>query len=83
MDDSTRRIARELKNNPALLRNIMTSPDGRILLDYLESDGGGFQNAVQSAANGDTGDMVRRLRRFMDAPGGAELIDRLCRSINS
>ena len=77
------KITRELRNNPALARNIMSSPDGQKLLNYLQSDGGGFRHAIESAAKGDTDDMARRLRRLMDAPGGADLIERIRRSIES
>ena len=82
-NQSDSQIIRELYHNPALARNIISSPDGQKLLNYLQSDGGGFRHAIESAAKGDTDDMARRLRRLMDAPGGADLIERIRRSIES
>ena len=83
MDDSTARLAEQLKNNPAMLRNLMQSRDGQMLMQLLtQGDGGtGLQQAVQAAARGNTSQMSGMVQRIMQNPDGAALIDRINKAV--
>ena len=74
-------VMETLRRNPALLKRVMESPDGQILLQTLNQDGAGFRQAVESAAQGSTGDMMRRLREFADSPGGMALLERIRKTV--
>lgn len=83
MDENTARLAKQLQSNPAMLRSLMQSRDGQALLQMLtQGDRGvGLQRAVQSAAKGDTAEMVRLVNQVMQSPGGAELVDRINKAV--
>ncbi len=73
--------ARALRRNPALLQSVMASRDGQALMGMLE--GGGFSQAVQNAARGDTAEMAERIRRISQTPGGAALLERISQAVRS
>ena len=83
MDDMTARLAQQLKNNPAMLRSLMQSRDGQMLMHMLTQGdrGAGLQRAVQSAAKGDPSEMVRMVNQVMQSPGGAELVQRINKAV--
>ena len=83
MDDMTARLAQQLKNNPAMLRSLMQSRDGQMLMQMLTQGdrGAGLQRAVQSAAKGDPSEMVRMVNQVMQSPGGAELVQRINKAV--
>lgn len=83
MDENTARLAKQLQSNPAMLRSLMQSRDGQALLQMLtqRDHGAGLQRAVQSAAKGDTSEMVRLVNQIMQSPGGAELVDRINKAV--
>lgn len=83
MDENTARLAKQLQNNPAMLRSLMQSRDGQALLQMLTQGdhGAGLQRAVQSAAKGDASEMVRLVNQIMQSPGGAELVDRINKAV--
>ena len=83
MDENTARLAKQLQSNPAMLRSLMQSRDGQALLQMLTQGdhGAGLQRAVQSAARGDTSEMVRLVNQIMQSPGGAELVDRINKAV--
>lgn len=83
MDENTARLAKQLQSNPAMLRSLMQSRDGQALLQMLTQGdrGAGLQRAVQSAAKGDTTEMVRLVNQVMQSPGGAELVDRINKAV--
>ena len=83
MDEKTTRLAEQLKKDPAMLRELMQSRDGQTLMRMLtQSDqGAGLQKAVQSAVRGDTSQMVQMVNRIMQSPGGAELVERINRTV--
>ena len=78
MDEMTARLAEQLKNNPAMLRSLMQSRDGQMLMQMLTQGdrGAGLQRAVQSAAKGNTTEMVDMVNQIMKSPEGAALIQR-------
>lgn len=83
MDENTARLAKQLQSNPAMLRSLMQSRDGQALLQMLTQGdrGASLQRAVQSAAKGDTAEMVRLVNQVMQSPGGAELVDRINKAV--
>ena len=78
MDENTARLAEQLKRNPALLRQLAQSKDGQTLMRMLtqQDQGAALQKAAQSAARGDTADMVRMVTQLMQSPDGAALVER-------
>lgn len=81
MNGNSRDLARVLRENPALMKRIMASPDGQALLRMLRSGDGGFQSAVRSAAKGDTEEIARRLRAVAESPDGAAVIARIRQAV--
>ena len=83
MDDMTAKLAEQLKNNPAMLRSLMQSADGQRLMQLLTQGdrGAGLQQAVQAALKGNTGQMTDMVKRIMESPDGAILVDRIQKAI--
>ena len=79
MDENTARLAEQLKRKPALLRQLAQSKDGQTLMRMLtqQDQGAALQKAAQSAARGDTADMVRMVTQLMQSPDGAALVERI------
>ena len=83
MDENTARLAEQLKSNPALLRQQAQSKDGQTLMRMLtqQDQGAALQKAAQSAARGDTADMVRMVTQLMQSPDGAALVERINKAL--
>ena len=83
MDENTARLAEQLKSNPALLRQLAQSMDGQTLMRMLtqQDQGAALQKAAQSAARGDTADMVRMVTQLMQSPDGAALVERINKAL--
>lgn len=83
MDENTARLAEQLKRNPALLRQLAQSKDGQTLMRMLtqQDQGAALQKAAQSAARGDTADMVRMVTQLMQSPDGAALVERINKAL--
>ena len=83
MDENTARLAEQLKSNPALLRQLAQSQDGKTLMRMLaqRDQGAALQAAAQSAARGDTADMVRMVTQLMQSPDGAALVERINKAL--
>jgi len=79
MDEKASQMAEQLKRNPAMLHALMQSRDGQTLLQMLtqKDHGAGLQRAVQSAARGNTEEMVKMVSQVMQSPDGAALIQRI------
>lgn len=79
MDEKIAQMAQQLKNNPNMIRNLMQSKDGQLLMQILtRSDNGkALQQATQTAARGDTSGMVDLVQQVMRSPEGADLIQRI------
>ena len=79
MDEKTARLTEQLKNNPALLSNLMQSRDGRMLMQMLtqEDQGTALQQAIQAAVRGNTAQMSEMIQRIMRSPDGAALVNRI------
>ena len=83
MDENTARLAEQLKSNPALLRQLAQSKDGQTLMRMLtqQDQRAALQKAAQSAARGDTADMVRMVTQLMQSPDGAALVERINKAL--
>ena len=83
MDEMTARLTEQLKHNPAMLRSLMQSQDGQMLMKLLtQKDGGaGLQHAVQSASKGHPAEMVQMVNQLMKSPEGASLVERINRAV--
>ena len=74
-----RQVLQQVKNDPQMVQRIMSSPDGQKLMQMLTgSDGGNSLNQATSAANGgNTAQLVGMLKKIMQSPEGAAIINRL------
>lgn len=83
MDEQTKRMIQQLKANPAMLQSLMQSRDGQALMQMLSAgdQGASLQQAAQSAAKGNPAEIMRMMNQVMQSPAGAELIQRINRSM--
>lgn len=83
MDEKTARLADQLRRNPAMLKSLMQSQDGQMLMQMLTQgdQGAGLQRAVQSAARGDTTAITQMVSQIMQSPSGAELVERINKAV--
>ena len=83
MDESTARLAQQLKQNPDLLRSLMQSRDGQTLMHLLTQgdQGSGLQRAAQAAAQGNPAEMMHLMNRILQDPNGAALAERIRNAI--
>lgn len=83
MDESTARLAQQLKQNPDLLRSLMQSRDGQTLMHLLTQgdQGAGLQRAAQAAAHGNPAEMMQMMNRILQDPNGAALAERIRNAI--
>ena len=81
-NDGASRLAKDLRENPALLQSVMGSPDAQELLRTLNRDRDGFRQAVRSAAGGDSADLANRIRAVAQSPDGAALLERIQRTLD-
>ncbi len=78
-----RELAEYLKKNPQIIQSLMNSPDGQALMRLLQGRDGGqtLNRASSQAAAGNTAEMVQMIKGVMSSPGGAELLQRISRSL--
>lgn len=83
MDEQTKRMIQQLKANPAMLQSLMQSRDGQALMQMLSAgdQGASLQRAAQSAAKGNSAEIMRMMNQVMQSPAGAELVQRINRSM--
>lgn len=83
MDEKTKQLVDQLKQNPAALQALMQSQDGQMLLRMLTQgdQGAGLQRAVQSAARGNPAEMMKLVNQVMQTPSGAELVERINKAV--
>ena len=75
-------MVKKLKNDPAALRSVMQSADGRALLGMLSGgDTAALGRAAQQAAAGDISALSAMLQRVMATPEGAALVQHLEESL--
>ncbi len=78
-----RELAEYLKKNPQIIQSLMNSPDGQALMRLLQGRDGGqtLNRASSQAAAGNTAEMVQMIKGVMSSPGGADLLQRISRSL--
>ena len=83
MDEKMAQMAEHLKQNPAMLKNLMQSQDGQALMRMLtqQDQGASLQKATQSAAKGDPAELARMVTRLTESPDGAALVERINKAI--
>lgn len=83
MDEMTMKLTEQLKRNPAALRALMQSSDGQKLIQLLTKNdrGAGLQQAVQSASKGNPAQMAELVKRIMESPDGAALVERIQKAV--
>ena len=72
-------LMQQVKNDPQMVQRVMQSPDGQKLMQLLTSsdNGAGLGHAAASAGSGNTAQMVSMLKKVIQTPEGAALLDRL------
>ena len=83
MDEKMAQMAEHLKQNPAMLKNLMQSQDGQALMRMLtqQDQGASLQKATQSAAKGAPAELARMVTRLTESPDGAALVERINKAI--
>lgn len=83
MDDKTKQLIDQLRSNPAAFQGLMKSRDGQELMRRLAGNDGGvaLQQAAQSAARGNPTEIARMVSQVMQSAEGAQLVERINRSI--
>ena len=67
-----------LLKNKDLLKNILSSPDTKRLMNLLNQNaGGGLQSAAAAAAKGDPSQLTGLLNQVMQSKEGAQVVGRL------
>lgn len=79
MDAKTQQLIEKIKGNPAIAQQLLSSAEGRKLMQLLTGNDGGaaLQNAARSAAAGNTKDLAAMLARLMESGEGAALMQRI------
>ena len=79
MDERTARLIERARQNPERLQELLRSPDGQALVQQITAgtQGAVFQQAAQSAAQGNTIEAVKLVGQFLKTPDGAALAKRL------
>lgn len=74
--------AAKLLKNKSALENLVKSPDTRQLMDLLnKSAGGGLKAAAEAAMKGDPAQIMGLMNRLMSDPEGAQVVDRINKSM--
>ena len=83
MDERTKRLTEQLKNDPAALQALMRSRDGQQLMQMLTQgdQGASLQRAAQEAAKSNPAEMASMIQRIMQSPDGAALVDRINKAV--
>lgn len=77
-------MMQKLKRDPAALRSVMQSQDGRTLLSLLSGgDTAALRQAALQASTGDVTALSAMLSRVMSTPEGAALAQRLEQQLQS
>lgn len=82
MDEKTKQTIERMKQNPAAVQQLLTSPDGQKLIQMMtQSDNGAsLQKAANNAMRGNASQLMQMVNQLMQSPEGAELIERINQS---
>ena len=76
-------ILQQLQANTASLLRLMNSPDGKKLVEMLQrqTGSGNLKRAAGAAAKGNTEGIAQILQDLVSTPEGAQVVERINRSI--
>lgn len=79
MDAKTQQLIEKIKGNAGLAQQLLSSAEGRKLLQLLSSSDGGaaLQRSAQNAAKGNTADLAKMISSLMNDPEAAALMQRI------
>lgn len=79
MDEKINQLAQQMKNDPNMIRSLMQSRDGQLLMQLLtrRDNGKSLQQAIYTATRGDTADMTTLVQQVMQSREGADLVRRI------
>lgn len=79
MDENAKNILQGMNQDPAAVQRLLTSQDGRRLIQLMTQANGGsaLQQAANSAMRGDTGPLMQMIDRLVQNPEGAALVERI------
>ena len=80
MDQTMRQLAQTLKENKGAVQQLLQSKDGQDLMRRLQQQGN-LQDAVSAAAKGNTEQLSQMVRGMMETREGAQLADKIRRSV--
>ena len=73
--------AAELMGDTAKLQKLRDAPETQKIFDLLSQSTGDLESAAQRAAKGDAAQLTDAIRRLMQDPEGAKLIQKMKESI--
>ena len=84
MDEMINQLAQQMKNDPNTIRSLMQSHDGQQLIQMLtqQDNGKSLQQAIYTAKRGDPSAMASLVQQMMRSPEGADLVDRIQKTLN-
>lgn len=79
MDDRTKQTIQQLNQNPATVQRLLTSQDGRKLVEMMSQTNGGtaLQQAAMNAMRGDSSQIMQMINQLTQTPEGAALVERI------
>ena len=79
MDAKTQQLIEKIKGNAGLAQQLLSSAEGRKLLQILSSSDGGaaLKRSAQSAAAGNTAELAKMISALMNDPEAAALMQRI------
>lgn len=79
MDENAKSILKSMNQDPAAVQRLLTSQDGRRLIQLMTQANGGsaLQQAANSAMRGDASRLTQMINRLVQDPEGAALVERI------
>jgi len=73
-------LMEQLKQNPAIVEQLASSPDGQALMARLDANQ--LQHATQQGENGNYMEMAALLKKVMSSPDGKALLQRMAKQLD-
>ncbi len=76
-------LMKQLQQNKGALLQLMNSPDGQRLMELMNQQAGSakLKQAAGAAAKGDTAGISQMIQNLMSSPEGAQIVERINRSM--
>ena len=76
-------VMKQLQANKGALLQLMNSPDGKRLVQLInqQAGSGNLKRAAGAAAKGDTTDISRTIQDLVRTPEGAQVVERINRTM--